>query len=588
MSVLGGAADPAVMGAVPVKILDPRLAINSMREIGIVKGARDTLWQHNVANSLSNSNINFNVNIADKLVVNRALYLKMTASFAWVGTTTSGVLITPKYDALRVFPLQSVANTINLQLNNQSTSINSADYISALAHYLNPDDALKYGSGCPVYPDQYQDYSATGDSVRNQFGLWANTPAGIVNQRGAYTPTYTSDATTGSVTVTWYEPLVALSPLLYGKLADNQSGLANVTNLQLTLNLGDLSRMWSHDNTRGGGAANVSVITSSTVNITACELLINYLTPDDVFNSVDPARDYLYPYYQLSNYQNTAVTVASGASTSATSSTISVESIPSRIYVFLNRAKADRTVTTTDTFARINSVAIQWNGRSGILSGADVHDLWRLSSKNGLQVPFLGFSNYQGSVLAIEPASDIGLMFDEAVGSLGRQQFQIQVNFTNTSAASVNYVLNVLVSAPGAIRIRNDSAKLNVGLLSKAEVVDAGFKAGARYRDYQDADNVFGGNWFTNAVNKVGNWVGDNAGKIAKVAAPYALDALSMAAPELAVPIAVGRQFAGLGKVGGYNIGGRRPMMRKKVRGGCGDCVDQMSPNQLEARMNGY
>ena len=582
MSVLGGAVDSSVLGAVPVKILDPRLAVNSMREIGVVKGARDTLWQHNVANSLSNSNINFNVNIADKLVINRALYLKLTASFAWVGTTTSGVLITPKYDALRVFPLQSVANTINLQLNNQSTSINSADYISALAHYLNPDDALKFGSGCPVYPDQYQDYSATGDSVRNQFGLWANTPAGIVNQRGAYTPTYTSDATTGSVTVTWYEPLVALSPLLYGKLADNQPGLANVTNLQLTLNLGDLSRMWSHDNTRGGGASNVAVITSSTVNITACELLINYLTPDDVFNSIDPARDYLYAYYQLANYQNTAVSVASAASTSVTSATISVESIPSRIYVFVNRQKADRTVTTTDTFARINSIAIQWNGRSGILSGADVHDLWRLSAKNGLQVPFLGFSNYQGSVLAIEPASDIGLMFDEAVGSLGRQQFQIQVNFTNTSAATVNYVLNVLVSSPGAMRIREDSAKLNVGLLSKAEVAASSFQAGARYRDYADADNVFGGNWFTNAFKDAGKWVGSNVGNIAKAVLPRALDAAAMMAPELAAPIAVGRQIAGLGY-----MGGRKMKSRRRVRGGCDDCVDDITPNQLEARMNG-
>ena len=103
---------------------------------------------------------------------------------------------------------------------------------------------------------------------------------------------------------------------------------------------------------------------------------------------------------------------------------------------------------TTDTFAQINTVSITWDNRNGLLASALSTDLYTMSVKNGLQDSFPAWAQYSGSVLCVEMGSDIGLLDGQAPGMAGQFQLNVQCNYTNISAASINYQLYVVPILP--------------------------------------------------------------------------------------------------------------------------------------------
>lgn len=589
MSVLGGAY--ADMNVSPVKILDPRVAVNSKREVGIVEGVSQNSWYPTATTgSVSNSNISFSVNVPDGVIVNRNLYVKTQYQIVFAGTVSSGgALISPGvWDAVRFLPLQQSSGSIQLQINGQSISISPYEYASALGHYMDGHERALYASGTGAALDTAFQYQDVQGSSKDPLAKWASGGLYNVPARGSLLYTLTGSSNiAGTVTFEVIEPLIALSPLLYGKVSDAQSGLANVSQLNLVFNINDLSRVWSHNALY---PTILPVVSSATVTVLSSTLLLNYYTPSPL-NPINMGQMIPYPYYQVSHFASPATSITAGSTATMTSSTISLESIPSRIYIFARRQNADRSITTTDTFCNISALNMQWQNRSGLFGSATSHDLWRMSVKNGLQIPYPGWEYQMGSVLAIDPAGDIGLMADESIASLGRVQFNVSCTVKNISnnsgtSATMNVVLYVVVVNPGVFQIKADQAQLKVGLLTKQDVLETARSSSARWKDYKNTDQVFGGSWFSDAWDTVRD-VGKQAVDVAKQVVPYAAPIASYLAPEFAPGIAAARAMTGLGykrgargrRRGGAQLGGA-------MLGGGYEDVEELNHNQLAERLD--
>jgi hypothetical protein len=170
------------------------------------------------------------------------------------------------------------------------------------------------------------------------------------------------------------------------------------------------------------------------------------------------------------------------------------------MYVLARRTNAYRTPSTSDTYARMNSISVNWNNRSGLLSGADPPALYKMCIKNGCNLNWDQWYSYVGSVLCIDFGDDIGLNDLEAPGLLGTYQLQIQANFTNVSLNPVNYTMYIIIVSEGTFSITENRSVAQIGVISKQDVLDS--KAHA-LMDYNMTQQIYGGNMFSSLKNVV-------------------------------------------------------------------------------------
>ncbi len=447
-----------------------------------------------------------------------------------------------QYTAPRAYPLSSNMNTLQIDLNNTSFSINMSDTIQALLRYHNPD-YLADGdmSLTPSKMDNTQQYSDTTNSNFNP--LASVVDSGLSqgsNGRGAFPlvsqvnniSTGIGNDTTAQQVFNFCEDLF-LSPMLFGTTCQ-ESGFIGLQTFQLTINwLNDLSRMISHNPA-------VSTFSSIIVTLGQPTLLFRYITPSPL-EKIPRFKN--YPYYEIQRYPTDANSaIASGASVILSSSNIQLNSIPRMMYIFARKRNSDLTNLDTDTFLSIEKVSINWANNSGLLSNATKRDLYEMSKKNGCNLNWRAWSgentffnsggtvqqiNGVGSVLAVEFGTDLAVGIDEAPGLNGTYQLQMEVNLTNRSANSVTPTLYVVVSNEGVFTIENNSAYSQVGVISRQDVLNAQKQKGINYNDLR---YMAGASFFRSLsrglkrIYKKASPIVKKAIRIGKTVAPYIKD----------------------------------------------------------------
>ena len=416
----------------PVRIVEPRVNINNERKIGVLSGPREVTYFRDISTSYSSSSVNHSITPPSNAIMDTRMLLYWQLQVSFTGPAGTGNLIQlGSNDGPRSYPLSQIITNTNLTINGQSMSFSNYDLMSALAHYIGDKDMRKSLSGTATMLDQYQSYSdwvALG-SNKNPLAFYGENA--YEDPRGALNISVVSNTSTSAVLLINVIEPVFVSPLTWGSMVG--PGLAGVQTLQLQMQLGDLTRVWSHASS-GNTISTISVVFSQAPELHYCMLSPN---PD-----VDPYqlnRRYEYSYFNILSNSFNVGSLASGSSVSASSGTITVSSIPSRFYIFVRQQNSDRTYLTSDTFARIDSISIVWDNRSGLLASASSEQLHRMSVQNGLNQSWPQWNNYQGSVLCIQMGQDIGLKEDQAVGMMGQFQFQCQITFKKLSASSVNY-----------------------------------------------------------------------------------------------------------------------------------------------------
>ena len=159
-------------------------------------------------------------------------------------------------------------------------------------------------------------------------------------------------------------------------------------------------------------------------------------------------------------------------------------------------------------FFAINSISVNFNNASGLLSSATPQDLWRMSVANGSKQSWYDFSgkaqvydqaggNVQistcGSVLVIDASRDLSLPAFLSCSSLGQFQFQMNMNVTNIGNEDLAPEVLVITANSGLFATIVGSPQVQTALLNKEMVVDTSTQDGADAISSNEYNRMRGG-----------------------------------------------------------------------------------------------
>jgi hypothetical protein len=568
------------------RVVDPRVNFSNERSYAVVSGGNQVSWKPFTTNSFSTSAFNFSCPPPNPSIVTDArVYLSVPVTLNFTGTSP-GVgfnLLQDGFDAFRAYPLSSICTTLTVTINNSSASINLSDIIPYITRYNTDHKIREYNySLCPCMQDYFQIYGDGAGSVRNSLSSFISNS--WETARGAFPMSnVVNTPVSATVSAVITEPIF-LSPFLFGKGSDLRNGFIGVQsmNFQFTFANGvALQRIWSHDPSSG------STITNIDVNFDMPVLLFNYITP----KLLEPIpREISYGYFSIDRFPTDGMaTLSFGGSATINSNNIQLNTIPRRIYLFARKRNMDLTITDTDTFAAIESVSINYNNFSGLLSSATQADLYNISKKNGCNlswpewsgsaagvatIPQAGGSGMSavfdntgatgatyvglvGSILCIDMGIDIGLDDLNAPGIIMNSQLQITCTIRSINRNDLNtlYTFYIVTVSEGTWTIANLNSVPQIGILSREDVINS---QKCPLIDYKSTDNIYGGNF----VDKLKAF-GRKALAGIKTALPYVKDVASVVGTVAPLLMGLGDEendggiMMGGVPVGGVQVGGR-------------------------------
>jgi len=499
-----------------VLIKDARIAdITDQLSYAVLSGASSNTYQQFSAVSTSSSSMTFNVQIpSENIVVSREVLIQTDIAFT---ITISGVTIGDTAfnygdtDAFQAFPLNSLFTTASSQINNTNVSVNLQDVLPSILRLNNNRELYRYNGMCPVLPDQaYKQFSAGVGGSNNPLGDWSDQSYdGDLYPRGAYpvqnlvllhnitaggtdaspvsTNVLDSFVITGVITVT--EPLLGLSPFVYGDAAYNKQGLVGINAMSFVFNIdSSCKRFFSTAST----ATNYSVSLGTSVQanpFTNTRLLLNFLStqPTDLIS----ARN-IVPYMDLPRYlslQSSTGPLVNGTSATLNSQNIQINQLPDYFIISVRKPMSTQNVRDSSTFLKINSISVNLNNTSGLLSSATAQDLWRISVNNHSQQSWAEFSGATnnadnatgvgtavvttGSLLVLNPAYDLSLPDFLSSGSIGQYNFQFSINVTNIEGETITPEICIICVNSGIFTTIAGSSNIYTGILTKQMVLDS-------------------------------------------------------------------------------------------------------------------
>lgn len=504
-----------------VLVEDARMRVTDSLPFGVVKSGQNVTTQIYPATSASASSQTFSIQTPSEVtILDRNIVWKSTYELTISGVPAAGEFLVDlgNRDALAPLPLHMSATTLQVQVNNNSVSVNIRDVLPQLLRMYGDDRSLARWNGiAPLAPDTYLKYADQLGANNNSNGSWAQTADNSLTSRGSYgidsleqtTPVIGAgeknrqtigDGTARVVKVrfTSYEPLF-LSPFHFANLSANQMGIYGVSNLNFIFNISaNANRVW-----RCG--ASETAIASYAVSISAVsgsELHFQMLTPHP--SQILPSKnvvDYVdFPRY-LTTFQNsigaagvTALNELVPTSTVFSSNNIQLNQVPDMLVICARKPMAQQTNRDSDSFFPITAISINWNNQSGLLANATQETLFRMSAKSTNQTwqEFRGYANKylppvgvsydtqlqqvltSGSILALRFGQDIPIVEEfYAAGSLGSFNLQFNVTLQNYQQSAQEVELVLMCVNSGLFITSQGVSSTYTGILTKSDVLAA-------------------------------------------------------------------------------------------------------------------
>jgi hypothetical protein len=464
----------------------------------------------------------FNLQVpSEQVVVDRAVKMVSTFSFdvsvilPGAGASFNALIGSRPFDygnncSLGPYPVHSLFSSMNVTINNNSTSVQQQQVLPALMRLYDERVHQRAAGGAPNTWDTCADYTQLVNATSNPLGGFDNVADTDIQPRGSW---YISQSgagnaligggdagTTRTITITaTTEEYVQVSPFIFNKTYHDQ-GFLGIQTLNMQFQIGSPQRLFRHSGLANNGAVinAASAVTVGNLNILNSELVFNFLSlhPSDVL----PSRN-VVPYYDLPLYQTTA-SITSLASMTGTNdptgfiqtSTFSLNQIPDKLMIWVS-PKAFGTYTTQDADAWmvIDNISIQFNNSQGLLSNCDSYDLWKMSVAAGSNQSWSEWSGQSlkasagaaptrlrmcGSLLVLDMAKDVQLSDDFlAPGSIGQYSLSLQIRFKNPFSYAVTTPVCTIMTLNSGLWVvdRGQSSSFS-GILTKALVLDASQK----------------------------------------------------------------------------------------------------------------
>jgi hypothetical protein len=454
--------------------------------------------------------------------------------------------------SLAAFPLAAIMTTLTAQVNNTTCSINLQDVLPSLLRLNDSRELYRFNGMTPSLPDQvYARYSDGVGANNNPMGGIKNGSYDVDQMpRGAFPCKisiyrYTNlgvllDSSPVSTNVGQYwevvistvvtEPLF-LSPFIFGNPEYNSQGIMGINNMVFTMNIDtSLKRMFSTGLKSNGGVPIPVAISPGTNTYPAIvagqtaagrpfaaqdaivadpllfkgsnfgaiqaptqpSLLVKFLSvqPTDLIQSKNVVPYMSYPRYITTT--TGGAPLAPGTGTTITSSNLQINQLPDVFIISVRKPMSLQKISDPNFFLKIQSISVNLNNQSGLLSSATPEQLWRLSQKNGSTQNWLEFCGVSvgnagegqiaglgtqigttGSLLILDPAYDLSLSNYLSSGSLGNYNFQFQMQVYNqTDQAFVPEVCVIAVNSGVMVTDRGMTSTMT-GILTKEMVLDA-------------------------------------------------------------------------------------------------------------------
>jgi len=477
-----------------ILIEDSRISdINGELKFAVRGQVNQSTYQPASATTFNNSSHSWNINFpSENIVADRRILIDTDVTFTGVFTGFAVNATVFNYgitDALGPYPLNSLYLTQQCSINNCSITVNTQDVMAPLLRMSDQKIHSKYDGFTPSMVDDvyglYTDsYDFVTGSIANNSPLASSNNNGYDNKlrpRGSYPvvvtayrqaaaggapvliptgtnigPTVAGDIIYVYVTVHLTEPLLLLSPFLADMESNNMAGFLGINNLSFQFTVDQsLKRVWRRAVNVAGttvawslGAGGATGIPSGANAFNNLRVLLNYLSVQPSQYAKISARNIL-PLLTYDRYLPNSGTITPFSAlvntVSITSSNISLNQVPDLFIIIARRPMASQTIYMTDSFYKINSISLNFNNVSGILSGITMPQLYALSQKNGSSQSyeeFIGFMNVNtssgsgnsipttGSMVVLS-GYDLNLPEYLSSSSLGSYNLQFTVEYQN-------------------------------------------------------------------------------------------------------------------------------------------------------------
>jgi hypothetical protein len=502
-----------------VLVEDARMRVTDSLPFGVVKSGQNVTTQIYPATSASASSQTYSIQTPSEVtLLDRNIVWQSTYELEIRGSPAAGEFLVDlgNRDALAPLPLHMSATTLQVQVNNNSVSVNIRDVLPQLLRMYGDDRALARWNGiAPLAPDTYRNYTDQIGSNNNSNGSFTQTADNSLVSRGTYSIDFLQETTPataarnqqtvgdGTLRVvrlrfTSFEPLF-LSPFHFANLSANQMAIYGVSNLNFIFNIAaDAKRLWRC----GATEAAIQGYSVSIAAVSGSRLIFQMLTPHP--SQILPSKnvvDYVdFPRY-LTTFNNTIAAAAVNATNELVPTTlefpsnnIQLNQVPDMLVICARKPMSQQTNRDSDCFLPITKISINWNNQSGLLANATQDTLYRMSAKSTNQTwqEFRGYANKyippvgagyntrlqqvltSGSILALRFGQDIPIVEEfYAAGSLGSFNLQFNVTLQNYTLEDQPVELVLMCVNSGLFITSQGVSSTYTGILTKSDVLAA-------------------------------------------------------------------------------------------------------------------
>jgi len=335
-------------------------------------------------------------------------------------------------------------------------------------------------------PDIMQEYAMAYNGDSNQIGVvqdplnnFGNTDRLQGGGRGQFGPGVAITIVSGNnspgtgiagtvvIRVTLIESLI--HPFLKAFAADSVS-LVGVRQLDFNItyvtNL--FSSLWSQS-----GYASAGVITSTSVAVTQAPAL-GIIAYDAAWPI---PRTAIYTYPKIVSQSQNVGTLAPGATTTVNYNSFQIGTELDGVYLFVRENDNNVTVTSTNTFAKIDNINVTYNNINSILATYTPTMIWQTHNKRGGLMSFNEFNSWTGGCVRLDFTKDIPINDDSAPGVSVNKNIQIVMQITNINPTrTINYTAWIIFLYKGVFSIDtvNMTMEAKTTVLTMEDVMSVG------------------------------------------------------------------------------------------------------------------
>ena len=495
----------------------------------VKSGASSKTYQSFPSVSNSSSTLTFNVTVpSENVIVDREVYIRTKIYFTITETTIANGSFAGGYGsdyALQAFPLNHLFTTASATINNSNVSSNIQDILPQILQMMSQEELSAYDGMCPNLVDyNCAKYSEALGSTNDVISTTSKTGYNkYFSPRGSYTckvvsysrkdtqatpvitnNTLASDAT-GCIFKIAYEvevtePIIGLSPFIYGHPLYSNQGLVGISAMNFVFNLDATAKRFLSCGVASTKVTKIELgrnvegtapaMANTTLPFADAELLVCFMSsqPRDMIKTRNVCN-----YTDIPRFITTPqVAVASGgAIKELNTNNIQLNQLPDLFVIQVRLPMADMTIRDAEYGCAITGISVNLNNSSGLLASATPQSLWAMSVKNGSKQTWAQFSGQTnafatrtatnagisvqpttGSLLVLSP-TDLSLPDWLASGIIGSFNFQIRLSVAQYTGASITPEIVVMCVNSGIFSTTAGSSQIFTGILTKSMVEEA-------------------------------------------------------------------------------------------------------------------